>query len=157
MARGNEIICQGEARGIFKEGYISGAIKPGCCMTPKAAIAPRAGKLTWEPYNVDADGKPSIVAILLGDSLQGKLSSDAYVDGTRCFLYVPAAGEEVNVYFQNQPGTADDVAIGDRFMLDDGTGQLIAQSSGVMIPFIALEPITDPSADQLLWCLYTGN
>lgn len=155
-ARGNRILITGEPKGVFKQVVISGTPKPGVAMTLKSSYY-LSGLHQFEPYNRDGDGNRSEVAVLLEDSTQGKTYDDAYADGEIGTVYFPVAGEELNMWFQNQSGTADDVAIGAYFMLDDGTGQLLATSSPESEPFKALATLTDPTADVLLPVMYTGH
>lgn len=157
MAKGNEIVVSSDPKGVFLEGIVVGTPKPGTIMEIKPGVAPASGRFQWQAFQTPADGKPAIIAVLLPDSLQGKLNTDAYVTLTRCFLYCPAMGEDLNVLRLDIAGTADDVAIGDLFMVDNPTGKLIANSSGGSVPFIALETITDPVADTLMWVKYTGH
>lgn len=154
--KGSKIIVSGDPRGVWLEGTIFGTPKPGICVTIRAT-ALVGDEPVFEPYNVASDGKASVVGILLEDSGQGRTYNDAYVTGTKCQVYFPLMGEQFNIWFQNQSGTADDVAIGDLFMLDDGTGQLLANSSGDMVPFVAMETLTDPTADKLIRVMYTGH
>lgn len=157
MASGNEIIVSANPRGVFLEGIVDGTPKPGTIMQIKAATAAVNGRFTWEVFDAGADGDQRLIAVLLPDSLQGKTASDAYVDGDRCFLYVPAPGEELNVLVADISGTGDDWAIGDLLIVDDGTGKLIATTgSPESEPFIGLEAVTDPTADHLLHVMYTG-
>src|SRR3990172_9270875 len=124
MAKGNEIIVGAEPMGRFHEGIISGALYPGVCVQIAAATEPVNGRFTWEAYNAAADGDQRLVAVLLPDSLQGSLATDPYVSGDRCFLYVPIAGEELNMLVTDvNTGTSDSFAIGDLLMIDDGTGR----------------------------------
>jgi hypothetical protein len=161
MAKGNEIIVSANPRGVFKEGIVSGTPKPGTCMQIKAATEPVNGRYTWEAYDQAYDAMPSLVAVLLPDQLQGKTATDAYVTATRCFLYCPAAGEELNCIIENVAGTADDYAIGDRLEINDGTGKLQDASAGTgqnySVPFVVLETITDPAADYLAHVMFTGH
>lgn len=151
MAQGNGIIVSADPKGKFLEGIISGTDKPGTMMQIKAATAKQNGRFTWEAYNRSADGNRGIRAILLHDDKQGQLATDAYVTGKRCFLYVPISGEEMNILFGNQSGTGDDIAIGDYLIADDGTGKFYKSPGSVDDePFIALEAVSDPTADQLL-------
>lgn len=158
MAKGNEIIVSMEPRGVFHEGYVSGTPKPGTVMQVQAGTAmDGTGRFTWEAYNADADGNQRLIAVLLHDKLQGKLATDAYASGDRCRLYCPLPGEEINMLKGDVSGTADDFAVGDVLMVDDGTGKVIATTgSPESEPFICLEAVTDPTADQLVWCMFTG-
>lgn len=158
MAKGNEIIVSANPQGKFLEGIVSGTPKPGTMMEIVAGTAAVAGRFTWQVYQPGTDGDRRLVAILLPDSLQGKLATDAYVTGTRCFLYCPLPGEEMNILFGNAAGTADDIAIGDLLIADTGTGKFVETTgSPESEPFIALEAIVDPTADQLLWAMATGQ
>jgi hypothetical protein len=126
-------------------------------MQIKAATEPINGRFTYEPYNADADGNQRLVAILLPDALQGKTYADAYVTGSRCFMYVPIAGEEFNMRVLDIAGTGDDFAIGDLLIINDGDGLLIdTTGSPESEPFICLETVDNPTADHLMWCQYTG-
>lgn len=146
-----------EPKGRYVEGIISGTPKPGVAMQVQAGTAPVNGRLTYEVYNPSADGDPREVLILLEDSLQGKLYSDAYVSGTRGFLYAPIPGDEFNMIVLDVAGTGDDHTIGERMMLDQGTGKLVTQgTSANRAQFQLLEAATDPAADAWMWCVFTG-
>lgn len=163
MAKGNEIIVSADPKGVFIEGTISGALKPGICMQVKAATEPTQGNnYTWEAFNQASDGTLALVAVLLPDQLRGKLATDAYVDGDHCFLYCPVAGEHLNMLVADVAGTGtsstENKAIGDRMMIDDTTGKLVDDSSGASVPFIIMETQAEPiSADALIRCMYTGH
>lgn len=156
MSRGNSIIISAHPKGVFKEGIISGTPKPGTVMQVSAAVEPINGRFTWVVYNAAADGDRRLITVLLPDELQGKLMTDAYVTGSRCFLYCPVAGEELNMLVEDVAGTGDDFAIGDMMMVDDGTGKLLAESSPQAEPFTCMETITDPTADHLMHTMFTG-
>lgn len=157
MAKGNEIIVTAHPEGRFLEGIVSGTPKPGTIMQIKAATALVSGRPTWEVYNLASDGNVALIAVLLAKNKFGQLATDAYVDGERCQLYCPEPGDELNVLKGDVAGTGDDFAIGDRLMIDDGTGKVIADSSGASVPFICMETVTDPTADQLVHVMYTGH
>lgn len=158
MAKGNEIIVSMEPRGVFHEGYVSGTPKPGTVMQIQAGTAmDGTGRFTWEVYNAAADGDQRLIAVLLHDKLQGKLATDAYATGDRCRLYCPLPGEELNMLVADVSGTGDDHTVGEILMVDDGTGKLVATTgTPESEPFICLEATTDPTADALLWCIFTG-
>ena len=157
MAKGNKIIVSPVPKGVFKEGIVSGTPLPGTVMQISAATEPIEGRYTWEVYDAGADGDQRIIAVLLEDELQGKTATDAYVTGTYCRLYIPCAGEELNMIRQDVTGTGDDVAIGDLFIVDDGTGELIATTgSPESEPFVALETLTDPTTEALIHVMFTG-
>jgi len=158
MASGNEIIVSGNPKGVFLEGTVNGTPKPGTVMQINAAQEPVGGRHDWTAYNVDADGNQRLVAVLLPDSLQGKVATDAYVDGDRCFLYVPAAGEELNVLVANIAGTSDSFAIGDILIVNDGDGLAIATTgTPESEPFVVLETVAAITADTLVHVMYTGH
>lgn len=131
--------------------------------------SPVSGRFAWEPYGVTAadgirgvgaDGNRRVMAILIPDPNTGQASDTAYVSaaspGTRCYMYVPQAGETFNMLVEDVGGTGDDLRIGDLMMVDDGTGKLLETSSPESEPFMVLEDITNPLADTLVWCMYTG-
>ncbi len=169
MARGTRIIVTSNPKGLFDEGIVSGTPKPGTLMEQTTA-AVSGGRFTYQVVS-RASGAIGSICVLLEDDLQGKLgvgttaaytggpptSGDAYVTATRCFLYYPVAGEELNLIVASVAGTADDVAIGDLFGVQTATGKLLANSSFGSAPFQALETVTDPTADYMLWVRYLGN
>ncbi len=168
MAKGSNIIVSSYSDGKFFEGIISGTPKPGTIMEMTTA-APVNGVFTYQ-VSSRASGAKGPIWVLLGDKLQGKLEvgallgtalgaspGDAYVTGTRGFLYAPEMGDELNLLVASVAGTADDVAIGDLFGVQTATGKLIANSSYTSAPFQALETITDPVTDYMLWTRYLGN
>ena len=167
MAKGNKIIVSAEPKGRFLEGYISGTPKPGTVVELKWTTAIKGGRWTWEAavttaatganHGMAANGDRLPITILVNDELRGKLITDAYVDGDRCFLYQPAIGEEVNVLVANLAGTADDHTIGEKMMVEDGTGKMLVSVGAIEAePFVLLENITDPVADTLAWAYFTG-
>lgn len=153
------IVASVEPRGRFIEGIIEGTPKPGTVMQIKAATEPVNGRLTYQVYNKAADGARGQIAVLCEDRLQGKTVSDAYVTGTRGLLYFPVPGDELNMLLDDDGiGTSDDFAIGDSFMVDDGTGKLVAANgTAESEPFVLLETVAGLSADTLALCQYTGN
>lgn len=154
--KGSRIRIAGYERGVQKEGIISGTPKPGTCMEVKATAIVQ-GHATWQAFQTQADGKPNIVAVLTEGDLEGSIYSTAYANGDWGFLYCPVAGEEINVIVLDISGTGDDISVGELFMIDNPTGKLIANSSGSSVPFISMEAVTDPTADTLTWCMYTGH
>lgn len=157
MARGNTIVCSAPPRGRFIEGYVSGTPKPGTCMEVLAATEAREGRFTYRAQTPGASGDPRPIIILIEDASQGKLVTDAYVSGTKCFLYEPANGDELNMLVKDVAGTGDDHAVGDRFKVDTGTGKLVVEgTSANRATFTCLETVTDPTADMLVFCMYNG-
>ena len=155
----NVIVLSAAPAGRFLEGYISGTPKPGMLMQIKAGVAAIMGRLTWEIFNGAADAERCMIAILLEDNLQGKTTEDAYENGKRCRLYCPLMGDEVNVRVGAPgTGTGNAITIGDKFLLDDGTGICVATTgSPESEPFIAAEDVADVvAAGTLVHCFYTG-
>lgn len=168
MAKGNSIIVSAHPRGRYLEGIVNGTPKPGTVMTIDVGVAAVAGRFTWEPagstasggasQDMAADGNRQVIAILREDENQGFDVNKAYVDGTVCFLYFPMIGDELNMILENQAGTADDFVIGDKLIVDDGTGKLLISAGSVEAePFMCLEAITDMTADTLTHVLFTGT
>ena len=158
MALGAGIILASNPRGVFDEGYVNAALKPGTVVQVDVSEGlGNDGRPDWEAYDAAADGDQRLIAVLLADELKGKLAIDAYVSGDRCFVYMPVAGEHINMLVLNLAGTADDHAFGDILIVNDGDGKLIATTgSPESEPFILFEAITDPVADTLAHCVYTG-
>lgn len=163
MAKGNRIIVTENPRGVFTEGFIAAGETPSpgtVLQIQDSAGIDGNGRMTFELANMDGDGtRPKgPLYVLLEDSLQGRTSTDAYAAGEACFLYTPAAGEELNMLVLNLAGTADDHPFGEMLVVDDTTGQLIVTPGGAeeTEPFKLLEAITDPTADTLAHVVYTG-
>ena len=156
--KGNSIIVTATPRGVQHEGYIEGTPKPGTLMQIKAGVAmDGTGRFTWEPYNQAADGDRLLVAVLLEDSFQGKLATEAYATGDRARFYCPLPGEELNVLKGDVGGTTDDFAVGDKLMIDDGTGKVVLTTgTPESEPFVCLEAVVDPTADVLVWVMFGG-
>lgn len=170
MAKGNRIIVTPHPRGVFEEIKVSGTPKPGTVME-LVTLDQSGNRHTYEPAGttaasgskgMSADGDRIGIAVLLSfidhaGCPPGLTATDAYTTGDRGVIYWPVPGEELNMLFMNQSGTADDVVANDKLIVDDGTGKLLVSTGSVESePFIALEAITDPTADQLFWCKFTG-
>jgi len=156
--KGSSIIVSTDPQGVFVEGYVSGTPKPGTVMQKKASTDPVGGRFTYEVYAPGADGKAATVYVLLPDDLQGANYSNAYTTGKACRLYVPAPGEDLNMLVADVSGTGDDHYIGERLMIQNSTGKLITYTGTPdMCSFECNEATTDPTADALLWCTYTGH
>lgn len=160
MARGSRIVVNADARGHYEWGYVTTAEKPGTILQIDPSVALKHGKHTWVVYNRDADGnRPKVpFAVLVENLYQGVEATTAITAGDFCKLYLPLPGDELNLLYLNQSGTADDVALGDILTVDDGTGKvLVTTGSPETEVAVALEAITDPTADQLLWARWTGH
>ena len=158
--KGNKIVVKSPF-GRDGEGLVSGTPKPGTLMQIKASVEPVGGKFTYEAYAPGVgDGAPRELIILTEDDYQGKTADDAYVSGTRCFLWFPLPGDELNVRKANISGTSsatEDLNIGERLLIVDGTGFVspvavgLANASAVY-PFVALETLNDQAAEALVHC-----
>lgn len=162
MAKGNCIVVQSDPKGLFMEGFIAAGEtpKPGTILQRDASVALIGGRHTYKIYDRAADGdQPQGPFFLLRENyLLGKAATVAYAAGDRCFLYVPLPGDEVNLLLLNIAGTADDHALGEILMVDDGTGKLIATTGSPETEVAMLqEAVTDPTADTLAWCVWTGH
>ena len=155
---GTKVLCEERPKGVFIEGFITGTPTPGTVMMLTAATEPIMGRYNWSVYDVSADGIPALIAVLLEKEHEGKIITDAYVTGDWGYLYCPVAGEKLNMLIQNPAGTADTYAIGDALMVDDGTGTLVKDSSGVSKCFNIIETkATYLTADTHLGCMYSGH
>jgi len=153
--RGSVIVAQADPKGRWEEGLIDGTPKPGVVVEMKPATAMNNGRMTWQVFS-RADGSLGPMCVLREDDLQGKTYNDAYVSGTRCFLYWPLVGEELNMRVLDIAGTGDDIAIGDTFGVDQGTGKLV-KGSLTNECFQAMEAVTDPTADTMLLVKFLGS
>ena|SRR3990167_1031355 len=167
----DRIVLAPQPRGVFRDVVVIGTPKPGQCMVPVPGqtALDDSGTLQYEPAGttaagtglvdaMTADGDNIPIAVLIEDALQGVVVSTAYTTGKRGRVYFPVAGEELNVMFQNQSGTADDLGIGTKLIVDDGTGKVL-KSTGTpqSEPFQSMQVLTDPTADQLIHVMFTGN
>jgi hypothetical protein len=158
--RGNEILAMAKPKGIFLEGRITGTPKPGTVMEIDPAQPEVNGRLGWRVYQPGANGTQAVIAVLDIDHLNGKTYADAYLDGSHCYLYVPVAGEELNMLVTETgtgTGTADNIALGDRLEVQSGTGLLIESTSNTAVtnPFVAMEALTGNASPALLLCMRT--
>ncbi len=162
MARGNGIIVQGEPHGVFNEGVVATGetFYPGMIVQRDPTVALAAGRQTFKIYNRDADGDQPAGAfwVVYHNYLLGQTVTDSYAAGSRTFVYCPLAGEEMNLLVENIAGTADDHTAGEILMVNDGTGKLIATTGSPETEVaMLLETITDPTADTLAWCEWSGH
>jgi len=162
-------------RGYKVEGYLASGetLYPGMIVQIDPTQSLIGGKHAWKIYSRDADGDrpkgPFIVVtedILQGKAAAGVASSssssagDAYGtgSGTRLFGFIPLPGCECNLLFKNVTGTADDVVAGDLLTVDTGSGKVqVTTSTPETEVAMALEAITDPTEDKMLWCIWTGH
>lgn len=158
-ARGNRIVVTSHDNRPYLEGIMNGTPKPGTVMQMEAAVEPIAGKYSWVVYNRSADGdRPQgPLAVLAENWKLGKDATTAYVTGEQCFLWVPRAGEELNMLVANIAGTSDSFAIGDLLIVNDGDGLLVATTgSPESEPFMVGSTTAAITADTLIHCFYTG-
>lgn len=92
-----------------------------------------------------------------GKALTSATTFDSYAAGQLASVYAPQNGDELNLLFKNVSGTADDVAAGDMMICDDTTGKwIVTTGSPTVKPAMALEAVTDPTADTLFWASWGG-
>jgi hypothetical protein len=159
MARGSKIVVNADAKGAYEWGYVTTAEKPGTILQIDPSTALKHGKHTWVVYNRDADANRPAgpFAVLIEDLYQGRDATTAVTAGDFCKMYIPLPGDELNLLFGNASGTADDIALGDLMIVDDGTGKVVETTGSPETEVaVALEAIVDPAADQLLWVRWTG-
>jgi hypothetical protein len=159
MARGNKIVVNPDAKGAREWGYLAGAYSPGTILQVDPTVALKHGKHTWKVFTRDADGdRPAgPYAVLDYGMYTGRDATTAFASGDFAPLYIPQEGDELNLLFLNQTGTADDIALGDLLIVDNGTGKVFKTTGSVENEVAtALEAIVDPTADQLLWCRWSG-
>jgi len=160
MARGNKIVVNPDARGHFEWGYLAGSYKPGMILQIDPSVALKAGKHTWTVYDRAADGDQpkGPFAVLDYEPYLGRDANTAYASGDFAKMYFPQDGDELNLLVTNLTGTADDHAVGEIMMVDDGIGMLVATTGSPETEVaVLLEAITDPSADTLAWCRWSGH
>lgn len=157
MSSYGTIVVKGN--GHFLEGKLETGFtpKPGTCMIMTNAAADGSGNFTYKPWDGAADGERDEIIILRENEGLGKTPLDAYADSEHIYLYIPQNGDEVQVLYGNAAGTADDVTIGMKLIIDDVTGKVIPTTgSPESEPFKSLEAYTDPTADQLILVRVTG-
>lgn len=164
MAKGNEIIVTTEPKGVFAEGFVKTGetFYPGMIVQRDASEALIGGRHTYKTYDRAADGDQPQGAFWVVtnhlNALQGKTASDSIPAGERAMFYAPLPGDELNLLVENIAGTADDHALGEILMVNDGTGKLVATTGSPETEVAQLlEVITDPTADTLAWCEWSGH
>jgi hypothetical protein len=163
MARGaNQIIVSSEPKGKFMEGFVKAGetFVPGITVQRDPTVALRQGRHTYKIYAPGVDGEQPLGPfwVVLNDYLSGGLVTDIVAAGERCFLYSPEPGDELNMLLLNLAGTADDHPLGEKLMVDHGTGKLIVTTGSPETEVAQLlESVTDPIADTLAWVVWTGH
>jgi hypothetical protein len=142
VAKGREIQVSSNPKGQFLEGVIGDTSLPGTIMQIQAGTAFVQGRPTYVAAAPGVAGNPLQIAVLLADDLQGFTVTTAYVIGTRCRLYCPLAGEEMNILC-GQGGPTQAFTVGQQLMIAATGGVLIpATGSPISIPAVAMEAIT---------------
>ena len=151
MAKGSNIIVSNAPRGTYWEGVLTGALLPGTIVQIKVSAGlDDDGNPSFEAYNAALDGDRRPLFVLLPDIYQGRDELTAYTTGTRCRVYMPLAGDQLNV--------VSDAALtfGDLLIVDDGTGKVLATTgTPESEPFQALKTV-GAVANQLVHVLVTG-
>jgi hypothetical protein len=151
MSKGNTIVLTGNPKGNFLTGIVSGALLPGTLVEIKATAMVN-GLPTFEAFAPGTDGQGKPIGILMEDSDQGKLITDAYVDGKACQVYCPLPGDDVNALLGEVAGTGNTYAIADRLIVD--------AEDGILVPFtgspadvygICMETLTQVAGSHLTW------
>lgn len=144
----NKIVLKGN--GHFIEGKLASGQtpKPGQCISLKSD-----GE--YEAWNGAADGERDEVIVLCENVNLGQLPTEAYADGARFVAYIPMPGDVLQVLV----ASGENIAIGDKFIIDDSTGKSIETTgSPEMEPFKALESSGGAlAADTLVKVRFTGH
>jgi len=153
MARGSLIIVSGQPQGKFKAGLLGDSSVPGTIMQVKVGLAASAnGQFTWIACNTGLAGDSVVPSVLLGDQRDGLLSTTTPGNGTTIWMYVPIAGEEMNVLVGVAGGTANYLTIGERLMINGSSGVLIL-ATGTIMQWIVLELVSGVASSNLTWCM----
>ena len=161
MSQGNRIV-QHPDRGIKVEGIIAAGqvLKPGTIVQIDPTVARENNIWTWTRYDRDANGnRPKGPLIVLTEDIHnGGTMTDAYPTGrSRAFGFIPFAGCEINLLKGDVTGTGDDFAKGDLLIPVDATGKVILTTGSPEVEIaMCLETVTDPTADVLVHCVWTG-
>lgn len=161
MSIHNVIVLTAAPVGRFLEGYLSGTALPGQRLQVKAGVPMNGGRLTYEVFNGVADGEAGRTPIILMENwFLGKGKEDQLNDGERIQMYCPIPGDELQVRVSSPgTGTGDAIAIGDKLMADDGTGNyVLSTGTPEAEEFEAQEALTDVVvAGTLVHSMYTGK
>lgn len=144
----NKIVLKGN--GHFIEGTLASGQtpKPGQCISIKSDG-------TYEAWNGAADGERDEVIVLCENVNLGQLPTEAYADGARFVAYIPVPGDTLQVLVTS----GENISIGDKLIIDDGTGKSIETTgSPEMEPFKAMESTGGAlGADTLVKVRFTGH
>lgn len=157
--RGSQIIVSGSPKGTFLEGTIQGTnLYPGIAVSVVLGVAADgSGNMTWQPLTSTSFLDPRLKAILLNDDNQGFIYSVAYITGTRCKIYCPLPGEDMNLCVAAQVGTgsANAYTVGERLAPSNSTGQFTNSSvSSSSNAWATVMEHIDITADVVgwVWC-----
>jgi hypothetical protein len=152
--RGNRIVVNPDAKGMYEWGYITTAEYPGTVFQRDPTVALKHGKHTYKVYQPGTDGENPVGGywVLIEDLYQAKTNVTQYAAGDLAKLYSPRMGDELNLLVGDVAGTGDVHLAGEKMMLDTGTGKLIV-TTGSPEDEVAqlLEAIAAPVADVLAW------
>jgi hypothetical protein len=158
------IVLSANPKGVEIEGTLGGNFTAGAPVLPGTHMqialgvaADASGRMTWIPYDANANGDPRLTAILTEDFEQGFNYSNGYITGQRIFLYVPLGGEELNILLAGAAGTgsANAFTVGERIQpsTPNGTG-VVQNTSANPATFIVMEHIDEvPDVATLCWCI----
>lgn len=146
---GNNIVLTPKPLGRYIEGVaFTASMFPGTVLTPTTAAPDAGGRLTWQPWQ-KSTGYQGLIAIADVDWLQGfTVANPGYQAGRRFPIYIPVAGDELNMLLAELAGSTGDpaVTIGDELSIQTGTGQLIKSAAGTaggtFHQFTAFETLT---------------
>lgn len=163
MARGSRTVITEPPGGITTEGYVKAGqtFYPGMGVIKDVSADLIGGRHTYKIYDESADGDiPTGGVYIVTEELNakfGKAPTDSYAAGGKVSLYSPRMGEELNLLIKNISGTGDDHTKGEKLILDTGTGMFIATTGSPETEMAELlETITDPVADTVAWCVWSG-
>jgi hypothetical protein len=146
------IVLTAHPQGKFLEGVVSGTPLPGTIMQIVGGTAQQEERFTWQSANLAASGNWLMQAVLREDDNQGGTASTAYVSGTRCEMYVPISGEEMNCLYGLGSGTSNSLTPGTNLMVSSGQGILITSTgSPQQIAWMSYDTLTSVAADTLAW------
>jgi len=141
----NTILLSGAPAGRFVEGVLdaSSGLKPGHCVSVKAATEDVGGRPTFVAY-AGTTGHRTTVMVLLEQEMIGYTCEDAISDGQKVRAYCPIPGDELLVRISaTGTGTGDSVAIADKLVLANGGTLIATTGTPEMEPFIVRETISD--------------
>lgn len=163
MARTNRIIITPD-KGYWFEGIVKTGetFSPGMVVQIDPTVSLIGGHHTCKMFSRDADGdRPQGPHIIVCEDIHnGRTTSDTYAAGERFVGFIPQAGCELNILFNDVSGTGatSDISAGALFITDTGTGMVINTTGSPECEIaMALEAYADLTADQLVWSVWTGH